>query len=81
MKSLKEIMKPNGTDRQKSLKNCQIGMLVGLTGLFIPAFAPLVTDTVLPTPLALGLAGVGGGTALIANAVSNVLTDDEKPGS
>ena len=81
MKSLKEIKKSSKTDQRKILKNCQTGMFLGFTGLFIPTFAPLATGSVLPTPLALSLAGVGGGTALIANVVTNLLTDDEKSGS
>lgn len=81
MKSLKGIKKSSKTDQQKFLKNCQMCMFLGLTGLFIPVFAPLVTGSVLPTPLALSLAGVGGGVALIANAVTNLFTDEEKSGS
>lgn len=43
-----------------------------------PILAPLVTDSVLPTPLALGMAGVGGGIAVVADVAYRMKKDREK---
>ncbi len=43
-----------------------------------PVLAPLVTGSVLPTPLALAMAGVGGGIAVVADVAYRMKRDREK---
>lgn len=45
-----------------------------------PVLAPLVTGSVLPTPLALAMAGVGGGIAVVADVAYRMKKGREEEG-